>query len=473
MPVHELHARQALLPGGWAADVRLCWDAAGQLLSVQPGSPPPEAGHPCHRVDGPLLPGLTNLHSHAFQRSFAGLTERRGPDPHDSFWSWRTRMYDFAAHLGPQEVEAIATALYVELLENGWSSVCEFHYLHHDRDGHPYADDAALSRALMRAAARAGIRLTLLPVLYQTSGFGGQAPLPPQRRFLRSTESMLRLLETLAPERAACGVRLGVAPHSLRAVPPDSLRALLAGLDTLDPTALVHLHIAEQTAEVEACLAWCGQRPLDWLLDHAPVDARWCLVHATHLTPAEITRAAATGAVAGLCPSTEANLGDGLFDLPAWQSAGGAWGLGTDSHVGVNAAEELMLLEYGQRLQRRQRNVAATPDQPDTATAMLLQAVQGGARAAGRCPPGQIAGLVVGAPADWVVLDPHHPALADLAPADQLAAHVFASHRTSALSAVWIGGRPCVQDGRHPLHDAATADFLRTRRTLLDRASRP
>ena len=268
-------------------------------------------------------------------------------------------MYRFAARLEPEQLEAIALGLYVEMLEAGYTAVCEFHYLHHDTDGRPYADDATLALALLRAAQRAGIGLTLLPVLYQTSGFGGLPPRAGQRRFIRSTDSMLALLERLKPLCEAQGARLGMAPHSLRAVPPDSLREALAGLTAIDAAAPVHIHIAEQTAEVDDCLAWSGQRPVAWLLDHAPVDARWCLVHATHIDADESRRAAASGAVAGLCPTTEANLGDGLFDLPAWRAAGGAWGIGSDSHVCVNAAEELMLLEYGQRLATRTRNVAA------------------------------------------------------------------------------------------------------------------
>ena len=251
----------------------------------------------------------------------------------------------------------------------------------------------------------AGIGLTLLPVLYQTAGFGGTPPADGQRRFIRSTDNMLRLLERLKPLCDAQGARLGLAPHSLRAVPPDALREALAGLHAIDATAPVHIHIAEQTGEVDACLAWSGQRPVEWLLNHAPVDARWCLVHATHLSAQEIARAAATGAVAGICPSTEANLGDGIFDMPAWRSAGGRWGLGSDSHATVNAAEELMLLEYSQRLQTRQRNVLATAQQRQTATAMTLAAVAGGAQASGRArrrpgrgPAGRLRGARCAAP---------------------------------------------------------------------------
>lgn len=406
---------------------------------------------------------MPNLHSHAFQRAFGGLTEYRGA-AQDSFWSWRSLMYRFAAAITPDELEAIATSLYVEMLEAGYTSVCEFHYVHHDHDGRPYADDAALSMCLLRAAARAGIGLTLLPVLYQTSGFGGTPPSEGQRRFIRSTDNMLALLQKLKPLCEAQGARLGLAPHSLRAVPPDSLREALAGLHAMDTAAPVHIHIAEQTAEVDACLAWSGQRPVQWLLEHAPVDARWCLVHATHMTPEESMRAARTGAVAGLCPSTEANLGDGIFDAASWLQGGGRWGVGSDSHACVNAAEELMLLEYSQRLATRQRNVLASIDQPSVATAMMLAAVAGGAQASAR----PVAGMAVGQQADFMELDAQHLLVRDLpSPEAMLSAHVFASHRQSALLQVWVRGRLRVQSGRHALHESALRGGVAARQQLL------
>ncbi len=459
-----LFAAAALLPAGWARNVVLRWNAQGQLTQVQADSAAPLPGMAI--AAGPLLPGLPNLHSHAFQRAFAGLTEYRSDSTaagHDSFWSWRTLMYRFAARLTPDQLEAIALGLYVEMLEAGYTAVCEFHYVHHNSDGQPYADDATLALALLRAAQRAGIGLTLLPVLYQNSGFGALAPGAGQRRFVRSTDSMLRLLERLKPLCDAQGARLGLAPHSLRAVAPDALREVLAGLAAIDATAPLHIHVAEQIDEVNACLAWSGQRPVAWLLDHAEVDQRWCLVHATHMNADEYLRAAGSGAVAGLCPSTEANLGDGIFDLPAWRAAGGRWGIGSDSHVCVNAAEELLLLEYSQRLATRQRNVGATPAQPQVATALTLAAVDGGAQAAGRA----IDGLAPGQQADFVVLDAQHPALQQLSAPDMLSAHVFASHRSSAIDAVWVGGQARVVAGRHALHDSASAGLVAARTQLL------
>ncbi|MBO9651897.1 MAG: formimidoylglutamate deiminase [Variovorax sp.] len=455
----RLFAADALLPTGWARDVLLEWDGTGKLSAVTPGI---DAKGDAPRATGPVLPGMPNLHSHAFQRAFAGLTEFRG-EAQDSFWSWRTLMYRFAAKISPEQVEAIATWLYVEMLEAGYTSVCEFHYLHHDADGKPYVDDAELSLALLRAAKRVGMGLTLLPVLYQTSGFGGLAPNEGQRRFIRSTDSMLRLLERLRPACEAQGARLGLAPHSLRAVPPDGLREALAGLDAIDPSSPIHIHIAEQTAEVDACLAWSDQRPVAWLLDHAPVDGRWCLVHATHMDDDEYRRAANSGAVAGLCLTTEANLGDGIFDFNAWRAAGGRWGVGSDSHACVNSAEELMMLEYGQRLSTRQRNVGADASHRDVATALTLSAVQGGAQAAGR----PIGGIAVGQQADFVVLDPSHVALQGLSAPEMLSSHVFASHRTSALDAVYVAGQARVSGARHALHRESASAFVDARSQLL------
>jgi len=451
MTTNQLFAADALLPAGWACNVLIEWDGAGRITAVTPDA----AQGSAPAAPGPVIPGMPNLHSHAFQRAFAGLTEYRGQSQ-DSFWSWRDLMYRFAARITPESLEAIATWLYVEMLEAGYTSVCEFHYVHHDPDGRPYADDATLSLALLRAARTAGIGITLLPVLYQTSGFGDKPPRDDQKRFIRSTDSMLSLLELLAPTTQALGANLGLAPHSLRAVPPDSLAA---AVQALNPQAPIHIHIAEQTQEVDDCIAWSGQRPVQWLLDHAPVNERWCLVHATHMTPDEYAAAARTGAVAGICPTTEANLGDGIFDMPLWLQHGGRWGVGSDSHACVNAAEELLMLEYGQRLSRRRRNVLATADQPEVATAMTLQAVQGGAQAAGR----PIAGLAVGQQADMVALDVQHIALAGLPAPAMLSAHVFGSHRTSAINGLWVAGVQRVANGRHALHESAAQAFIAAR----------
>ena len=452
--MNHLHASHALLPAGWARDVLLGWDDAGTLKQADVGVAAPPS---IERADGPLLPGLPNLHSHAFQRAFAGLTEHRG-EAADSFWTWRDLMYRFALAVSPEQLEAIATRLYVEMLQAGYTSVCEFHYLHHDREGQPYAERAELALRLAAAARRAGIGLTLLPVLYRHSGFGAKPARADQRRFVNSVDELLRIVERL---RRETDLRVGVAPHSLRAVAPDDLAALLGGLDALDASAPVHIHVAEQTQEVDDCIAWSGARPVRWLLDHAPVDARWCLVHATHLDVDEAAAVARSKAVVGLCPSTEANLGDGLFDVPRHLQAGGPWGIGSDSHASVDAAEELRLLEYGQRLVRRERNVLVAGDHRQLADGLWLGAVAGGAQASGR----PVGGLAVGQQADFVVLA--EASLASLAPDQMLASVVFANQRRNAIADVWVGGRRRVQNGRHAEDEATQRAFVAARAQLL------
>jgi formimidoylglutamate deiminase len=454
-----LFAEHALLPDGWARDVRLAWDRDGVLVEVRPGSE--RAGAP--RATGPVVPGMPNLHSHAFQRVFAGLTEHRSRDADasgatDSFWTWRDTMYRVALGVSPDQLEAIATQLYIEMLRAGYTSVCEFHYLHHDPNGAPYGDAAEMSMRLAAAADRVGIGLTLLPVLYQDSGFGGRSARHDQRRFVARVDTLLAIIQRCA----AYGIRVGAAPHSLRAVAPAALTALLEGLRGIDGGAPIHIHIAEQQAEVDDCIAWSGARPVQWLLHHAPVDERWCLVHATHMTPHESRRMAASGAVAGLCPSTEANLGDGVFDAPTFLDAGGRFGIGSDSHASVGVADELRLLEYSQRLVRQRRNVLASAAQPDVAERLWRMACDGGARAAGR----PIGALAVGRRADFVVLDASG-ARAELAPAQTLASAVFAHMGQPIARDVWVGGRPRIVDGAHALDASARDGFVAARAKLL------
>jgi formimidoylglutamate deiminase len=442
-------ASHALLPTGWAQDVLIEWGADGTLTRVETGAAPGAAPH----APGVLLPGMPNLHSHAFQRVFAGLTEYRGTSG-DSFWTWRDRMYRVALAVSPEQLEDIATQLYIEMLAAGYTAVCEFHYLHHDPAGRPYAEVAQMSLRLAAAAQRAGIGLTLLPVLYRHGGFGPAPARDDQRRFLCSVEALLRIVEATRAQ----GVRTGVAPHSLRAVAPDDLHELLAGLDAIDSTAPVHIHVAEQRREVEDCLAWSGERPVQWLLGHAPVDGRWCLVHATHLDDAERAALAGSGAVAGLCPTTEANLGDGLFDALRYR---GRWGIGSDSHASVDAAEELRLLEYGQRLAQGERNVLADAGTPQVADMLWQAAVAGGAQAAGR----PVAGLAAGQQADFLVLG--DTLLEGLAPAQQLATLMFAPRRRELLREVWTGGVCRVRDGWHDGASAAQRRFVAARQGLL------
>jgi formimidoylglutamate deiminase len=452
-PHRALFVPHALLPGGWARDVLLAWDEEGTLLQVEAGGMAPVG---IERAEGVLLPGLPNLHSHAFQRAFAGLTEYRAKAA-DSFWTWRDRMYAFALAISPEQVEAVATQLYVEMLRGGYTSVCEFQYIHHDPAGRPYSERAEMSLRLLAAARRAGIGITLLPVLYAHSGFGGLPPRADQRRFIDDAEGLLRIVERLRRE----GARAGVAPHSLRAVAPAQLAALIEGLHGIDATAPIHIHIAEQQQEVRDCEAWSGQRPVQWLLDQTSVDERWCLVHATHLDAAEAASVARCGAVVGLCPSTEANLGDGFFDARSHLVADGRWGVGSDSHASVDAAEELRLLEYGQRLVHQQRNVLAGTAHTQVADTLWLGAVAGGAQASGR----PVAGLAVGQQADMLRLA--EPLLEGLAPEQALASLVFANHRREFIRDVWVAGRRHVQNGRHALDEAAARGFTAARAQLL------
>jgi formimidoylglutamate deiminase len=427
-----LHAPHAWVGGRWQADVQLDIAADGTWAAVTPDVTVP----PTHaeRLPGPVLPGLVNAHSHAFQRAFAGQAERR-EGAHDDFWSWRDRMYGVALRITPDDLRTVATGLYREMLAGGYTQVCEFHYLHHAPDGRPYAERAAMAHALAQAAQDAGIGLTLLPVLYERAGFTQPALRDDQRRFPTTVDSVIALRD----EIRAWGlprVDAGVAIHSLRAARPESIVELARRC--ADDPGPVHLHIAEQTGEVDDCVAATGQRPIEWLCAHVPLDARWQLVHATHATPAEIEVVARTGAGVVVCPTTEANLGDGLFDLPRWLAAGVPLSVGSDSHVSRQWPREVQLLEYGQRLALRRRNVAAAPEQGEPATAQRLfrALLQGGAAAAGW--PG--VGLQAGARADAVLLDPRVDALQGVDVEHLLEALVFASDRP-AFSRAWVGGQ--------------------------------
>src|SRR5260221_1617502 len=433
-----LFAAAALLAEGWAENVRLTVAPSGELASCAP-----DAAGKAETLAGTVLPGMPNLHSHAFQRAMAGLTERAGGGE-DSFWGWREIMYRFVGTIGPEDLQAIAAQLYVEMLNAGYTAVAEFHYLHHDRDGTPYADRVTMSEAIVAAAAEAGIGLTLLPVLYQTGGFGGAPAGPGQRRFINGVDAILAMIETLGRRhRDNANFRIGLAAHSLRAVPPDALRDAVAGLRALDAAAPIHIHIAEQTREVAECLAWSGRRPVDWLLDHEAVDARWCLVHATHMTADETQRLAASGAVAGLCPTTEANLGDGIFPFADYLGTGG-WGIGSDSHISVSPVEELRLLEYGQRLVTRERNVAGRPTLGSSGRALWTGATPSGAPATGRQP----GTLAPGQRRDLVVLADALPTLYGRRGDTLLDAVVFAGN-ANPVRDVMVGGRWVVRDGVH------------------------
>jgi formimidoylglutamate deiminase len=446
-----LHCQNALLPDGWARDVRL-HVSAGALARIETGVPA-QAGDQRLAL---VLPGLANVHSHAFQRAMAGLTEYRGQEA-DSFWSWRELMYRFLAHMTPDDVEAISAQAYMEMLEAGFTRVGEFHYLHRDPSGAAYADPAELSARIVAAAADSGIALTLLPVFYAHGGFGGAPPSAGQRRFLSDVDGYARLLE-------ACRALLvglpdansGIAPHSLRALTPEQLAAILP----LAGDAPIHIHAAEQLREVEECVAWSGRRPIEWLLSCAPVDARWCIVHATHMTAAETLGLAQRAAVAGLCPITEANLGDGFFPALEFRAAGGALGIGTDSNVQIAPNAELRQLEYAQRLQKRARNVL-TGDRPHTGRALYEAALAGGSRALS--VPG---GIQLGAPADLIALDVSAALFAGRSPEQQLDTWIFAADG-GGVDAVWRAGVQVVADGRHRARQAIETRYRHVLEKLL------
>ncbi|PKP81600.1 MAG: formimidoylglutamate deiminase [Alphaproteobacteria bacterium HGW-Alphaproteobacteria-18] len=424
----------ALLPSGWASGVAITIEG-GLIAAVSVDVAPPSGA-----VRGrSLLPGLTNLHSHAFQRAMSGLTEVRG-NGQGSFWSWRNLLYRFVSRIGPEDIHAITAMAYAEMLEAGFTRVCEFHYVHNDQSGQRYADPAEMAGQVVRAAGDTGLGLTLLPVFYAHSGFGEQPPMDGQKRFLSDLEGFAALLEAARKHGAnQPDFVLGLAPHSLRAVTPAELKALL-GMDKAGP---VHIHIAEQEKEVEDCLAWSGARPVEWLLHNADVGPRWCLVHATHTNDREIHGIAKTGAVAGLCPVTEANLGDGLFDGHAFVSYGGHYGVGTDSNVSISAADELRMLEYSQRFKTLSRNVMTGEGYASTGRSLFEHALSGGGRAAGIA-----VGLAPGNPADMAALSAAVlPEVAD--GGDRvLDAWVFRG-KNQAISDVWRRGDHIVQGGQH------------------------
>ncbi|RWR34497.1 formimidoylglutamate deiminase [Sinirhodobacter populi] len=439
-------AEQALLPDGWAENVTVQVDD-GVIAAVTSGVPAPDGA----RRVGALLPAPVNLHSHAFQRAMAGMTEARGPDPRDSFWTWRRLMYRFLDHLTPDDVEAIAAYVQMQMLEAGYAAQVEFHYLHHAPGGGTYANLAEMSERIAAAAATTGIGLALAPVLYRYGGCDGRALAGGQLRFGNDPDRYARLLDGAEAALAAlpADARIAVAPHSLRAVGPEDL----AWAATLRPDAPLHMHLAEQLAEVEEVTAHFGARPVEWLLAHAPVDPRWCLIHCTQMQPSETTALARSGAVAGLCPITESSLGDGIFDGVVWRGAGGRFGIGSDSNIRISLSEELRTLEYSQRLRDRSRAVLADPDR-STGRVLYEGAVSGGAQAAGRAS----GAIRPGALGDLVALDTQGEALQGLSGDRLLDTWIFAGD-DRVVRDVWAAGRPLVQDGRHIHHDRITAGW--------------
>ncbi len=445
----RIWAETALLADGWAGKVAVDMDESGRISAVSTGVE--RAAADAGRHVGVLLAAPANLHSHAFQRAMAGLSERRGPGAHDTFWTWREIMYRFLAAFTPETIEDVAAFVQMEMLEAGYAASVEFHYVHNQADGTPYADPAELSRRIVSAAGVSGIGLTLLPVYYATGGLDGRPLAGGQVRFRSDLDGFARIVEGAedAVRRLSPDARSGIAPHSLRAVPAADLARVAA----MRPDAPLHMHIAEQTGEVEEVLAVHGRRPVEWLFDNHAVDARWCLIHCTHLTAGERRAIATSGAVAGLCPITESSLGDGIFDGANYLAEGGVLGIGSDSNIRIALSEELRTLEYSQRLRDRHRAVLATPER-SCGRRLYDETLKGGARAAGR----DSGALAVGRLADLVALDGGALHLEGLSGDALLDAWIFAGD-DRVVSDVWAAGRHVVADGRHVRRAAIEARY--------------
>jgi formimidoylglutamate deiminase len=445
-------------PTGWLSPGYLEIDETGAIAVIAAERPAAWPAATVTSLPGYVVPGMANLHSHAHQRGLAGRGEGIGEaGDAGSFWGWRSLMYRFVNRLSPDDLEAIATMAYLEMLEAGFTMVGEFHYLHHDRDGLPYADAAEMSDRIIAAATQTGIGLTLLPSLYTRGGIG-ESPSVAQRRFVHRLERFLSLVEQLlSREKTNTRLRIGVAPHSLRTVRTDELVELVDMARQWRPQIPIHIHAAEQTGEVETCLAGLGARPVQWLVDNAPVDESWTIIHATHTDAAERAALATHGVVVGLCPITEANLGDGLFPLVDFHRGGGRWGIGTDSNIAIGVADELRLLEYGQRLIQQRRDVLVTPDNLTTAQPGRLlydRAAAWGAESLGQ-PAGAIA---VGKRADLVELDPNAVALVGHDTRTVFDGWLFGGGK-DVVRTVFVAGQPVVQDGRHLLREEIQRRF--------------
>ncbi|HEX3915232.1 MAG TPA: formimidoylglutamate deiminase [Steroidobacteraceae bacterium] len=465
MPIYRLHT--AFLPQGWTQDALVAVSAQGIITAVDtynPDEAPAQRTDPIEPVAGCVVPGMPNAHSHAFQRAMAGGAEYRSGGARDSFWSWREAMYGLANRIRPDELQVVATELFIEMLKAGYTSVAEFHYLHRPAGDAPYAGANLLWEALSNAAGSAGIGLTFLPTLYQSSDFGGRPLRPEQARFSMSTDEFVRAIEArIGAERRAppAIVRTGAAFHSLRAVPLEQLRRAAHALQSIDAAMPLHIHVAEQMLEVRACERASGRRPIELLLDQGLLTEHWCVVHATHATAAELAGIAACNAAVCVSISTEANLGDGFFDAARFLKAGGRLCVGSDSQSSVDPCEELRWLEYQQRLRAKRRSVLADEAEPHVGTRLWRDAAQNGARAIGQ-PVGRIA---VGWRADWLVLDPSHPALAGAVPQSVLDRLLFAG-ADKAIRDVMVAGRWVIKDRRHAADERSQADFARVMRNL-------
>ena len=442
-----LHFTQALLPTGWADNVRISIDAMGTISDIETDV--------TGAIQGCLLPGMANLHSHAHQRAMAGLAERAG-NTDDSFWTWRKIMYQFLQTIAPAHLHAIASQLYVEMLKSGYTRVAEFQYLHHQPNGHYYANPAEMSLQTLQAARDTGLGITNLPVHYQFGGFGELPLSQQQQRFANDPELFLSIVDELKKASVNDGnVVTGIAAHSLRAVGKQGFSTALESLKK-EGTLPIHIHIAEQIKEVDDCLIWSDLRPIEYLLTNFDVDKNWCLIHATHMTEGETHAVAKSGAVVGICPATEGNLGDGFFNAVEYLKHNGAFGIGSDSHISVSPTEELRWLEYGQRLVHRSRNVLAGGYGQSTGRTLFNKAAAGGAQACGH-NSGEVA---VGKRADFVVLDTDHPLLSERSGDELLDSWIF-SGNSNLVRDVYVGGQHVIQNGHHAL-EAVIADRFKS-----------
>jgi len=455
----KIWAASALLADGWADSVEISVDASGNIETLTPASPYVSGD----RIEV-LIPAIANVHSHAHQRAMSGLGERAGLSgdaAEDSFWTWRKVMYHYLQRIQPDHLYHIAAQLYLEMLKAGYNCVGEFQYLHHDIDGKAYANPAEMSLQCLQAARQVGLGFTALPVLYRYGGFGAAEPLDGQKRFLNDAEEFSDIVTRLqAASVDDANTAVGIAPHSLRAIDQALLSEVIGSLDGL---AAIHVHIAEQTKEVEDCLAWSGKRPLEWLFEHFAVDADWCLIHATHMSLTETANMAASGCVAGLCPTTEANLGDGFFNAVEYNSQQGRWAIGSDSHISIDPVEELRWLEYGMRLQTRRRNVLVSPETVNTGRNLLDGVLRGGAQACGR----RIGSIEPGYRADFVVLDSNHPRLYGRTRDDLLDSWIF-SGNVNLVRDVYIGGNKIIDNGHHLDEERIALNYRNTLDQLAD-----
>jgi formimidoylglutamate deiminase len=458
----KLYAETLLIGSQWQSNKTLTLSSDGIIVSITNGKESDAV-----ILNGPVVPGMVNCHSHAFQRAFAGFSEYRGSsvagDEKDSFWSWRDIMYRFVAKMTPEDANTVAEFVYIEMLKAGYTSVAEFHYLHHQQGGQFYDDPAEMSHQVIQAAFSTGIAITHLPVLYTYAGFSEQAPSDAQARFIHQTEDYLNLIQSLNQTYSGKDrFKLGIAPHSLRAVSDTQLNEVIPFIRQMDKKAPIHIHIAEQMQEVNDCIKHYQQRPIEWLLNNFTMDENWCLIHATHLTTSEIEKTAKSGAVVGICPLTEANLGDGIFPTAEYLNHGGKFALGSDSHIAINVADEIRLLEYAQRLTKNERAVLVDKNCSSVGQYLFTKATADGATAINQ----NVGSIEVGKQADLLVLNDEHPSLFSKSNSQILDAAIFASNQLPVKD-VYVGGRRVIESGNHIMDEEVVEKYKAVLKRLI------